>query len=54
MVSDTNGWYNYTFTGVTSVNIIFRNQDKYKQSLDLTRVTANKWFDSSYNRKIKS
>lgn len=49
MTADINGWYKYTFTGVTSVNVIFRNEAGGIQSLDLTGITADKWFDSSYN-----
>jgi hypothetical protein len=49
MTADTNGWYKYTFAGVTSVNVIFRNQAGNIQSPDLTGITADKWFDSSYN-----
>jgi hypothetical protein len=49
MTADVNGWYKYTFAGVTSVNVIFRNQAGNIQSPDLTGITADKWFDSSYN-----
>ena len=49
MTADANGWYKYTFAGVTSVNVIFRNQAGNIQSPDLTGITADKWFDSSYN-----
>ena len=49
MTAETNGWYQYTFPGVTSVNVIFRNQAGTIQSPDLTGITADKWFDSSYN-----
>jgi hypothetical protein len=49
MTADTNGWYKYTFAGVTSVNVIFRNQAGNLQSPDLTGITADKWFDSNYN-----
>jgi hypothetical protein len=49
MTADTDGWYKYTFAGVTSVNVIFRNQAGNIQSPDLTGITADKWFDSSYN-----
>ena len=49
MTADANGWYQYTFNGVTSVNVIFRNQAGNIQSPDLTGITADKWFDSSYN-----
>ncbi|HQF48143.1 MAG TPA: T9SS type A sorting domain-containing protein, partial [Flavobacterium alvei] len=33
----------------SSVNVIFRNQAGNIQSLDLTGITNDKWFDSSYN-----
>ncbi len=49
MTADPNGWYKYTFAGVTSVNVIFRNQSGNIQSPDLTGITADKWFDSNYN-----
>ena len=49
MIADSNGWYKYTFAGVTSVNVIFRNQSGNIQSPDLTGITADKWFDSNYN-----
>nr|WP_315149422.1 starch-binding protein [uncultured Flavobacterium sp.] len=49
MTADSNGWYKYTFAGVTSVNVIFRNQAGNLQSPDLTGITADKWFDSNYN-----
>jgi Starch-binding module 26/Glycosyl hydrolase family 57/Chitobiase/beta-hexosaminidase C-terminal domain/Secretion system C-terminal sorting domain len=49
MTTDANGWYKYTFAGVTSVNVIFRNQAGNIQSSDLTGITADKWFDSNYN-----
>jgi len=49
MTADANGWYKYTFAGVTSVNVIFRNQSGNIQSPDLTGITADKWFDSNYN-----
>lgn len=49
MTADTDGWYKYTFAGVTSVNVIFRNQAGNIQSPDLTGITADKWFNSSYN-----
>jgi hypothetical protein len=49
MTPDADGWYKYTFTGVTSVNVIFRNQAGNLQSKDLTGITVDTWFDSSYN-----
>jgi hypothetical protein len=49
MTADVNGWYKYTFAGITSVNVIFRNQAGTIQSPDLTGITADKWFDSNYN-----
>jgi hypothetical protein len=49
MTADADGWYKYTFAGVTSVNVIFRNQAGNIQSPDLTGITADKWFDSNYN-----
>lgn len=49
MAPDVDGWYKYTFTGVTSINVIFRNQSGNLQSIDLTGITADIWFDSSYN-----
>jgi hypothetical protein len=49
MTADVNGWYKYTFAGITSVNVIFRNQAGTIQSPDLTGITTDKWYDSSYN-----
>lgn len=49
MTADVNGWYKYTFEGVTSVNVIFRNETGNIQSPDLTGITADKWFDANYN-----
>lgn len=49
MTADVDGWYKYIFSGVTSVNVIFRNESGNIQSPDLTGITADKWFDSSYN-----
>jgi len=49
MTPDANGWYKYTFTGVTSINVIFRNEAGNIQSKDLTGITVDTWFDSSYN-----
>lgn len=49
MTPDVDGWYKYTFTGITSVNVIFRNQAGNAQSKDLTGITTDSWFDSSYN-----
>jgi hypothetical protein len=49
MTATADGWYSYTFTGVTSVNVIFRNAAGNIQSIDLTGITTDKWFDSSYN-----
>jgi hypothetical protein len=43
-----NGWYQYTFTGLTSVNIIFNNGSGgigTNQTPDVTNVTANIWYD---------
>lgn len=49
MTATSDGWYSYTFSGVTSVNVVFRNAAGNIQSIDLTGITSDKWFDSSYN-----
>ena len=54
MTPDTDGWYKYTFTGITSVNVIFRNQAGNAQSRDLTGITVDTWFDSSFNQVVLS
>lgn len=43
-----NGWYQYTFTGVTSINIIFNNGNGgvgTNQTPDITGVTHEIWYD---------
>ncbi|OYU82947.1 MAG: hypothetical protein CFE24_13475 [Flavobacterium sp. BFFFF2] len=43
-----NGWYQYTFTGLTSVNMIFNNGSGglgTNQTPDVTNVTADIWYD---------
>ena len=43
-----NGWYKYTFTGITAVNVIFNNGSGgvgTNQTVDLTNITADYWYD---------
>ncbi|MNF23756.1 Glycosyl hydrolase family 57 [compost metagenome] len=49
MEATSDGWYKYTFTGVTSVNVIFRNEAGNAQSPDLAGITTDKWYDASFN-----
>lgn len=49
MEATSDGWYKYTFTGVTSVNVIFRNEAGNSQSPDLTGIATDKWYDGSFN-----
>ena len=49
MEATSDGWYKYTFSGITSVNVIFRNQAGNAQSKDLIGITTDKWYDSSFN-----
>lgn len=48
MTAIADGWYQYTFPGVTMVNVIFRNEAGTLQSTDLKGITSDKWFDASY------
>jgi hypothetical protein len=43
-----NGWYRYSFTGITSINVIFNNGNGgvgTNQTIDLTNITQDFWYD---------
>lgn len=43
-----NGWYQYTFTGVTSINLIFNNGSGgvgTNQTPDITNISGELWYD---------
>ena len=47
MVPHTDGWYKYTFPGVTSLNVIFNNGSGgvgTNQTPDITNVTSDIWY----------
>lgn len=48
MTPEADGWYQYTFAGVESVNVLFRNEAGNAQSSDLTGITTDKWYDANY------
>lgn len=54
MTATSDGWFKYTFPGVTSVNLILRNEAGTAQSPDLTGITSDKWYDSSYKEVVLS
>lgn len=48
MTPAANGWFSFTFTGVTSVNLIFNNGNSgvgVNQTVDITDVTSELWYD---------
>ncbi|HLN94375.1 MAG TPA: starch-binding protein, partial [Flavobacterium sp.] len=48
MTAATGGWYSFTFTGVTSVNLIFNNGNGgvgVNQTADITGITSELWYD---------
>lgn len=48
MTPEADGWYQYTFAGVESINVLFRNEAGNAQSSDLTGITTDKWYDANY------
>lgn len=48
MTAATGGWYSFTFSGVTSVNLIFTNGNGgvgVNQTVDITGITSELWYD---------
>ncbi|UMY66904.1 MULTISPECIES: starch-binding protein [unclassified Flavobacterium] len=48
MTAATGGWYSFTFSGVTSVNLIFNNGNGgvgVNQTVDITGITSELWYD---------
>lgn len=57
MTYDANtGWYSFSFTGATSANFLFRNEQGNSQTGDITNVTQNSCYvwDTSVTGNVRS
>lgn len=52
MEADSNGWYKYTITGVSNVNVIFNGS--FGQTANLENITTDSWYDGDLGKFVLS